>query len=76
MHRRAVHEKQMPFVAGRRLSVRASKGAGVRRSLERSGSPGTEGADGLGAAFSQEEQAGLIAVLVEVPCPGDFFVIQ
>ena len=39
---------------GRRLSVRAVKGAGVWRSLERSGNPCTEGADGSGVGFSQE----------------------
>jgi hypothetical protein len=38
----------------RRLSVRAVKGAGVWRSLERSGNPCTEGADGSGAGFTQE----------------------
>jgi hypothetical protein len=38
--REAAHEKQMPFVARwKRLYVRAVKGAGGWRSLERSGNP-------------------------------------
>ena len=41
---------------GRRLSVRAVKGAGVWRSSERSGDPCTGEADGSGAGFSQEGQ--------------------
>jgi len=44
---------------GRRLSVRAVKGAGVWRSMERSGNPCTEEAGGSGAGFSQEGQEGL-----------------
>ena len=39
---------------GKRLSVRAVEGAGGWRSLERSGNPCTEEADGSGAGFSQE----------------------
>jgi hypothetical protein len=41
---------------GRRLSVRAVKGAGVWRSSERSEDPCTVEADGSGAGFSQEGQ--------------------
>jgi hypothetical protein len=39
---------------GRRLSVRAVKGAGVGRSSERSEDPSTGEAGGAGAGFSQE----------------------
>src|ERR1700726_1600162 len=47
--REAAHEKQMPFVARwGDCPAAPSRGSGVWRSLERSGKPLTEGADGAG----------------------------